>query len=811
MEFVNDIGKPTRYHEGDFDVVRTTMWSPPGCHPVGCGVKLYIDKEGKLDHVEGDENHPIMKGRLCPRCIALKDYVYNPSRVLHPMKRAPEYRGCADKWEQISWDECYDILVERVQYFTKEYGAESIAVFSGTGRSGGILCQELAHKVLRTPNACYTQSGFACYQPRSVACSHVLGAYYPEIDYAGGLEGTYDNPEWVCPEVIVVWGKEPLKSNGDGLFGHAVIDIMKRGAKLITVDPRINWLSTRSALQLRVRPGTDAAMVMAWLSVIINENLYDADFVDKWCYGFDEFAARINDPELGMTPEKAAEICEVDVEKIYAAARMYANAHPATIAWGLAFDQSTNGNQAGHALLALMSICGNVDVPGGQIIAEIPAIAGIDAEANATIKAEEAWEGDSSAFLRENPDANVEEEEDGWEGMGAELSRKAVGYDKYPLYCENIRMAQADCMFDCLLTDEPYKIHMIWIQSTNVISASCNAEPSGWYKGILRADFVVCTDVFMTPAAQGCADLFLPLSTCAEKSDVVYTHYGASPVTISATIKAMEPVGETKSDAQIIVDLGNRLGSPKIAGKYRDGEDFLGQTRADKADGRTFDELCEIGTFQRGVNYRKYEKGLLRPDRKMGFLTNTGRIELYATTYARYGEDPLPYYREPDFSPRHTEDPRTEKYPFVLTTGARVYAFFHSEHRQIPRLRELNPNALLDINPEDAKELGIHAGQWVEIENEFGKAKFKANVSPIVRRGTVHAQHGWWFPEQEASAPSLYGVWQSNVNDLIPNHHNSILGYGAPHKCMTCNVKPLDESYDTDMSLVWEKFGELVD
>lgn len=103
MEFKNDLGKPWKYEEGGFTVVRTSMWSPPGCHPTGCGLKLYVDADGRLDHVEGDENNPITKGRLCVRCLALKDYVYNPSRVVHPMKRDPVYRGQHDKWERCTW------------------------------------------------------------------------------------------------------------------------------------------------------------------------------------------------------------------------------------------------------------------------------------------------------------------------------------------------------------------------------------------------------------------------------------------------------------------------------------------------------------------------------------------------------------------------------------------------------------------------------------------------------------------------------------------------------------------------------------
>ena len=177
MEFKNDLGKPWRYEEGDFTVVRTSMWSPPGCHPVGCGLKLYVDKEGRLDHVEGDENNPITKGRLCVRCLALKDYVYNPSRIVVPLKRDPQFRGQHDKWERISWEEAYETIRDNVVRLVEEHGAECIVGLNGTGRSGGIILNDLVQACLGSPNATTPLSGFACYQPRSVACSGVLGAY----------------------------------------------------------------------------------------------------------------------------------------------------------------------------------------------------------------------------------------------------------------------------------------------------------------------------------------------------------------------------------------------------------------------------------------------------------------------------------------------------------------------------------------------------------------------------------------------------------------------------------------------------------
>ena len=158
MEFKNDLGKPWRYEEGDFTVVRTSMWSPPGCHPVGCGLKLYVDEEGRLDHVEGDENNPITKGRLCARCLALKDYVYNPEpRRSIPMKRDPKDRGQHDKWERITWDEALRhrsrsnvATASATSYGPEMHGRAS----SGTGRSGGILVADIgAGRASARPNA----------------------------------------------------------------------------------------------------------------------------------------------------------------------------------------------------------------------------------------------------------------------------------------------------------------------------------------------------------------------------------------------------------------------------------------------------------------------------------------------------------------------------------------------------------------------------------------------------------------------------------------------------------------------------------
>ena len=765
-----DLNKPWRFEENGLTVTRGCAWSPPGCHPVGCGIKTYVNSAGELVRIEGDENHPITNGRLCVRCLTMRDYVYNPDRILHPMKRAREDRG-KDAWERISWDEAYDLLAEKVAYYKENYGAESIILMGGTGREGGPMLPAYAHSAIGTPNACYTQSGYACYIPRVAGTTYVLGATYPEMDYAGGLHGRYDDPAFKIPELIVFWGKEPLPSNGDGLFGHAAIDMMRRGAKLMSIDPRVNWAATRADWHLRLRPGTDAALGMAMINVIIEEDLYDHDFVDKWCYGFEQLAERVKD----MPVEKAAEITGVDADLIREASRAYATAKPAQIAWGLAIDQKANGVQAGHCVLALQAITGNIDVPGGQLIGDVN-------------------DGLELGF--------------GWNNLGPELQSKILGIKEYPAYVGLVLNAQCDMALEAIETGEPYAFKMGGFEDTNLFAGTCAAQPKRWHDAIVNnLEWCFGIDVWLTPTIQACCELFLPLSTTVEHDTVVYTHYGASPIMAGAVNKSIT-VGEGKGDCEIMYEIGKRC-MPINYDRFETYYDFLEYYRLGNK--QSFEDLREEVVHQKieTLSYRKYETGNLRPDGQPGFNTPTGRVELYSTMFRQFGEDPLPYYQEPQLSPVSTPE-LLDQFPLVLTSGARTYCYFHSEGKQIPYLREMNPDPLIEINPHDAQKYGIADGQWVEVENPFGKVVLKAKVSQIVKPGVVHAQHGFWFPEKDAEEPSLYEVWRSNINELVPHRYIGKLGFGAPFKCLLCSVKPIKENYDTDMQEVWNRFGKLV-
>lgn len=735
--------------DGEY-IVRTCGWSPPGDHPVGCGMKLHV-KNGKLVKVEGDEEHPISQGRLCIRCLTLPEYVHHPQRIVYPMKRVGK-RG-ENKWQRISWDEAWDIIVPKVKYFTETYGAESIIVFGGTGRQACLYYYPLGFASLGTPNVCYPLSGWSCYGPRCAITDYILGAGYPEIDFAGHFPDRYDNPNYQLPKYIVIWGKNPLMSNPDGFYGHSLIDMMKRGTKIIHVDPRITWLGTRAEHVLQLRPGTDTALALGLLHVIINEELYDKEFVEKWCYGFEELKQRVQE----YPPEKVAEITWVPKEKIIEVARIIATNKPCPIQWGLAVDTNPNGVQLGHALLSIVAITGNLDIPGGITLGPRAALLG-------------KWRIETRYNLSE------------------ELWDKRIGAKEWPALANALATTHPDETLDTLETGKPYKLRMGWFNSTNLLTPTCSTQPDRWYRALQSLEFVVVQDTFMTPTAMALADVFLPLPTFAEMDGVVITHFGRNAIFLGAINEALR-VGETKSDIEVCIELGKRL-YPHMW-PYESVEDFFTKQLEPEL-GITFQELREMGVYQTPVEYKKYEKGLLRDDGEPGFNTVTGKVELKSVLFEQWGDDPLPYYQEPPYSPYSTPELARE-YPLILTTGARKFTSFHSEHRQVPTLREIDPWPELEIHPETAAQYGIQDGDWVLIENMFGKAKLKAKLTPTIHPKVVHATHGWWYPEKPGEEPSLFGVWESNINTMIPHKHIGKLGFGSPLKSVICKVTKIDE------------------
>jgi len=780
-EFLKGIDKKA-YHEGEgvweedgYTVTRSNHWSPPGCHN-SCGLLLYT-KDEKLEKVEGDPLNPVCNGKLCMRCINLDESCNDPTRLKYPMRRVGE-RG-ENNWERISWEEAFDICVEKIEYYQKTYGNETVSVAHGTGRNINWQVPYLAYVAFKTPTVC-TQffTGISCYLPRLLAGQASAGDYFI-VDASMSHEDRYGNEEWTPPEVAIMWGNEPLKSNADGYLGHWLVECMQMGTKVISVDPRLTWWSVRAEYHLQLRPATDAALAMAMINVIVEEDLYDHDFVDRWCCGFEDMAQAVKD----ATPEWAAEICGLEVEDIIGAARLYASARPGTIQWGLPFEQQSSALGLDTAVMDLLGICGNIDVPGGVLLIR-------------------------NAF---NIPTSLSEDY-----LDKDLLAKRICHPKPDFPWGDTR----DMMF-ASESNAPNAQKMLWIQSSNPLACPGMDAPRV-YDMLKDHEFVVVCDPYITPTAVACGDILLPVAMSPERNSI---RTWWTPLRVQ--VKASQYY-EAKSDEQIIVEIGKRLnpeGFPweddigflewylRNEGPVWGGKEAEQAHQGNKSEGEEleiFDTMYKFsgekftGTMQDIVNqgayiydhwnstYRKYEKGMLRNDGSVGFSTASGRFELVTQLFEAWGIYPKPYFVEPAQGPVSTPE-LYERYPLVMVTGARSYEFFHSENRQLPTMREFHPDPLLELNPKTAQRYGIKEGQWVWVENELGRFKQKAAITPVVKDGVIHAEHGWWFPEQDGAEPTLFGTFDSNPNNCIPADVTGPYGIAAPVKNMLVTIYPVKQ------------------
>jgi len=799
------------------EIVRTTTWSAgPGCHG-GCGVLAHIE-DGRLVKIEGDPDHPWNQGRLCARCLAMTQYVDHPDRLTRPLKRVGE-RG-EGKWQEISWDEAFDLVEEHLGKIREEFGPESVIFSMGTGRDIGPWICMLAY-AYGSPNVMFALSGIACYSPRIAAVDTIQGDYCV-LDAAQWLPDRYDDPKYEVPKCIVVWGYDIPASCPDNVFGHWIIDLMKKGTKIIAIDPRLSWFASRATHWLRLRPGTDGALAMGFLNVIVNEGLYDKTFVEKWtnathlvradtgkllresdlladgspdnfvvwdgaaglpvawdvesvaCRSPDvspalegEYQVTLSDgadviartvwtvykEELNRYPvDRVSEITWVPEEQIVAAARFYAKSKPASIHWGVPIDMTPGITPTSHAIANLWCITGNLDVPGGNVIARYA----FDAVAY-------ALPGTKGVITLDSEEAN----------------KKRIGADRYGPLNKFIWRAQTDLVLDQIFTEDPYPIKGMWIQTCNPL-AGIGLDPKKWARALKKLDFVAAVDLFMTPTTQ-LADVVLPAASFLEKEGV-----RSWWVPLQSINKAIS-VDECKSDVEINFELARRFDPDFRWNSLHELFDEIIEPA-----GMTFEELQTKGWAfppedHPSAPYHRFEKGRLRPDGRPGFQTPSGRIELYSSIREGWGLEPIAHHEEPPFTP--VSQPELHKeYPLILSTGRRSPAYFHSEHRNIPWLRDIDPDPVVEIHPDTAKSLNVGHGEWVWVENWLGKCQLKAKVTPVVPPWMVMAAHGWWFPEKRGEEPSLFGVWKSNINKLIPMGYQGKDGLGAPIKHLLCKA-----------------------
>lgn len=667
------------------------------CHG-GCGVLMHV-QDGVLVKVEGDKESPLNHGRLCPIGTVTTDLVYHPDRLKYPMRRiGPRGSG---QWQRISWDDALGEISERLLKIRAEFGPESIALGTGTGRHHIRWVSRFGH-ALGTPNWC--EPGFAqCFHPRVNTTILTFGDL-PVCDYTGD----------VAPKCILFWGHNPINSGPDGETRFSVHEALAHNPKIIVVDPRETELAKKAHLWLQVRPGVDDALALSMLNVMIEEKLYDEAFVQQWTHGFDALKERVRE----YTPEWAEPITWVSADKIRAATRLFAETKPATLEWGCAIEHTPKCIQTIRAVSMLPALTANIDIPGGWVFG----MHGL---------------GRFPSLI---------------ENLTPEANARRLGADQFKLLGgagADLPAAHIPTLLQAMREGKPYPVKAFLVFGNNTLTTYANS--SLVYESLMKLDFMVNADLFMTPTVE-LADIVLPAASWPEIDQLAALPTIAGNVVL-ANQRSVR-IGECKSDEEIFVELARRMNLPVGQESVRD---VLNAQLAAGSTGLNFEQLCERGFFQMPFEYRKYEKN--------GFRTPTGKIELYSTRFEEFGYSPLPYYEEPPESPISAPEVAAE-YPLVLTTGGRIPFFFNSEHRQLTKLRKAHRDPIAEIHPDTAVKYGIVQGDWMWIETKRGRMRQKVKITKGIDPRVISAQHAWWFPDEPGPE---YGVWKSNVNLLTEN------------------------------------------
>jgi thiosulfate reductase/polysulfide reductase chain A len=690
------------------------------CHG-GCGALIHVE-DGQVRAIEGDPHSPLNEGRLCPKGAASLAQLQHPDRLRHPLRRVGP-RGSGD-WERVSWDEALADIAAQLTEIRTHDGPEAIALGTGTGRHHFHFVPRFAN-ALGTPNWC--EPGTAqCFLPRINTCVLTFGEY-PVCDYFGD----------VSPACILAWGHNPLDSGPDGEIGFLVKRALKKDPKLIVVDPRRTSLAKKADLWLQLRPGTDDALALAMLQVLIEEELYDADFVEEWTFGFEALADRVR----SNTPEWAEPITWVPADQIREAARLFARTRPGVVEWGCAIEQTPNSIQTVRAVSMLPALTGNLEVPGGWVF-------GMHALG-------------AFPYLAEH--------------LPPEAAAKRLGGEQFKVLGGGgsiLPSAHGPSVFRAMREGDPYRVSAFLVFGNNALVTYANSREVR--ESLLALDLLVVTDLYMTPTAE-LADYVLPAASWPEVEQVIGLPFVAENTVLPQQKTAQ--VGECRQDEEIMIELARRM--ELDAGTESLREVLDAQLAA--VLGISFEELVQRGHESLPLRYEKYKQ-------IGGFLTPSRKVELYSNRLESLGYDPLPYYQEPPESPLSTPELARE-YPLVLITGGRIPFFFNSEFRQLPKLRRARPDPRVEVHPDTAGKLGIADGDPVRITTRRGSIEQMARVTGDIDPRVVQVEHGWWFPEEDGPE---YGVWRSNANLLTSNAPPYDPAMGTYQlRALLCRLEPI--------------------
>jgi len=656
---------------------------------------IYTVENARLVHVRGDPNHPVTQGRLCTKLNDFAAHHYNPNRVLYPMRRVG--RKGAGEFERISWADALAEIKRRWSRIIDEFGSAAIMPCSYLGQEGVV-------NGLTVGDAFFNRLGSTVAEKTFCGVGRDVGAHLT----IGGSTGV-DPESLVHARYIILWAVNTL-STGNHQWPF-IAEAKRRGAKIVAIDPLRSKTAAQADWHIPIKPGTDAALALGMMNVIISEGLYDRDYVERYTAGFDELSERAAEYSV----ERVASITGIPVQDILTLSREYATQAPAVIRLGVAIERSRNGGQASRAILCLPALVGAWRHVGGGYI-------GITMGAFAL-----KWD----AMCR--PD---------WIKEGS-------------------RVFNLNNLGKVLLETSEPPIKSMMVYNVNPVVQAPDQERIK--KGLLRDDlFLVVSELFVTDTARY-ADILLPATMQAEQTDLMFS-WGHFYWTYNN--KAIEAPGETVPNSELFRLLAKTMEFDEPEWSRTDEEmirDFI-DWDSPLMEGITFEGLKENGYMKAAVG----DKDLRAPHAKGNFPTPSGKCEFksseavngnfvpppFRSGYEAFQDgsyiDPLPTYIPP-FESQGSAPEIAALYPLNIISP-KAHGFLNSQYANEIKQRRREGDPVLIIHPEDAQSRGISSGDTVKVFNDRGSFIGEAILSTDTMKGVVASYLGHWGSDSRSKS-----------------------------------------------------------
>ena len=684
-----------------------------------CLLRVQVE-DGKIRSI-GTDKRPMPSLKACAKGLTQKDVVYSPDRLTRPLKRTGP-RGTG-QFAPIDWDEALDTVASKLQSVKERYGHESVFLMDHFGSMSPLYgVMKATRRFFAMFGGCTTWRGNLSQQAAVFSSTHTFGTVF--------TGDTRDN--YLHSKLIIIWGWNPLATRFGPDTGYYLSQAKKSGTRIVCIDPRRSLTAKILADRwIPIRPGADAAMLIAMAHAVIDKGLADNDFIEKYTYGFEAYRDYVMGDSDGTpkTPKWAEEITGVDAGVIEELACAYATQRPAALRASWAPGRTAFGEQYHRAAAALAAITGNIGVPGGHA------------------------SGGSGK-------------------LPFGILTQTLPVPESPVF-PTIHFSD---LYDAMLTGKSggfaCDIKMMYIVGCNLINQWPNVNKGT--SALKEPEFIVLHELFMTPTAKF-ADIILPVNTALERTDAGQPWTGG-PYFIHMK-KAVDPLPETKSDLEIFTELADRLGFEGFNDKTDEQwiESFVNAT-PDLPDYQTFKKkgVHEIPVKRPWVAFADQ----IRDPAAHPFPTPSGKIEIYSRTLAELDNPlipPIPTYIEPWEGPR---DAKKDRYPIQIVSPHSKFRV-NSQFDNIPRLKAMAKDALW-INTEDARVRGIADGDPVRVYNDRGSLRTTAAVTDRIMPGVANLDEGVWFTPDENGEDT-----RGCVNVLTADRRSP----GGALPCNTCLVQ----------------------